>query len=112
MRALLLILILGLLFSFSIAPDALDLKEAESLGLRWEANGNDNSTHYDYPLSIRFLNTGKESIAFKLPIGAIFYATDTGYQDIVISEEMLLCIGSRKGDPNQRQGLLHYIHQI
>ncbi|HBG71335.1 MAG: hypothetical protein A2W93_01535 [Bacteroidetes bacterium GWF2_43_63] len=51
--------------------------------------GNDSSVHYALPLAIRLVNAAKTKLDVKIPAGFVFVATDSSYQNIVITESIV-----------------------
>lgn len=51
--------------------------------------GNDSSVHYAKPLAIRLVNAAKTKLDVKIPAGFVFVATDSSYQNIVITESVV-----------------------
>jgi hypothetical protein len=89
------VLLLGislLFLAFERAPGPIDLDKAKELGLKWSVAGNDNSTHYDFPLQLDLANQGDRSVEIRIPTGSIFHPSDSEYQDIVIGEEYIVRI--------------------
>ena len=92
MRSLSLVM-LGLLTlstGFIHRSDQVDLQTAQRRGLEWSVIGNDNSTHYDFPLQISMINKSREPMEVLIPVGSMFAPGDSDYQDIIIGEEYLV----------------------
>ncbi len=51
--------------------------------------GNDSSVHYAQPLAIRLVNAARTKLEVKIPAGFVFVATDSSYQNIVITESVV-----------------------
>jgi len=51
--------------------------------------GNDSSVHYAQPLAIRLVNAARTKLDVKIPAGFVFVATDSSYQNIVITESIV-----------------------
>lgn len=99
------IIILSLILSLNISATEIPLKEAiQNKLVECTITGNPNGTHYSKPLVMKIKNL-KGDITIKVDNGLILNASDTNYQDIVITNALMAAIPAGQSKTYVVQGM-------
>lgn len=84
------IIITAVLLLTTVVVNAQMIPDLQKNGsLKCYTIGNDSSVHYARPLAVKLVNTAKTKIDVSIPAGFVFVATDSTYQNIIITESVV-----------------------
>lgn len=69
------------------------------------ATGNDESVHYAVPLKIIIKNNTSSTIQIRIPAGYTFYPDDSSYQNIIVTNTILLALAPGRSAPIDVYGM-------
>ncbi|MBN2729300.1 MAG: hypothetical protein JXR53_08755 [Bacteroidales bacterium] len=69
------------------------------------ATGNDESVHYAIPLKIIIRNNTSSTIQIRIPAGYTFHPDDSSYQNIIVTNTILLALAPGRSAPIEVYGM-------